>query len=108
MKFNIRRAEINDLEFLVQIDLKNVGYTVSDEVEMTEQQKEQHHEKIKRFVAKNIDCSKVHAVYTYGDISKVISDTLTSSNYRGIAKHFTSKDKLAYECLQILGQNDLV
>jgi ribosomal protein S18 acetylase RimI-like enzyme len=50
MKLNIRRAEINDLEFLVQIDLKNDGYTVSEEVAMTKQEKEEHHEKINKFV----------------------------------------------------------
>lgn len=50
MKFNIRKAEINDLEFLVQIDLKNDGYTVSDEVVTTEQEKEEHRKKINKFV----------------------------------------------------------
>ncbi|MFD0717056.1 hypothetical protein [Paenibacillus sp. GCM10027626] len=39
---NLRKATIIDHEFLVRIDLKNDGYTVSDEVEMTKQEKEEH------------------------------------------------------------------
>lgn len=47
---NMRTANITDHEFLVQIDLKNDGYTVSDEVEMTEQEKEEHSKKIERYL----------------------------------------------------------
>jgi hypothetical protein len=41
---------ISDHEFLVRIDLKNDGYTVSDEVDMSEQEKEEHSKKIGRFL----------------------------------------------------------
>ncbi|MDQ0878821.1 hypothetical protein QFZ77_007480 [Paenibacillus sp. V4I3] len=43
---NIRKANINDHEFLVLIDLKNDGYSLSDVVSMTEQDKEEHSKKI--------------------------------------------------------------
>jgi ribosomal protein S18 acetylase RimI-like enzyme len=46
----MRKAIITDHEFLVRIDLKNDGYTVSDEVEMTVQEKEEHSKKIKRYL----------------------------------------------------------
>lgn len=46
----MRTANITDHEFLVQIDLKNDGYTVSDEIEMTEQEKEEHSKKIERYL----------------------------------------------------------
>jgi UDP-N-acetylmuramoyl-tripeptide--D-alanyl-D-alanine ligase len=76
---------------------------LGDMLELGEEEMNYHIE-----IAKSIDFSKVQAVYTYGVISKVITDTLISSDYRGIAKHFISKDDLAVECLQILGQNDVV
>jgi ribosomal protein S18 acetylase RimI-like enzyme len=47
---NLREANINDHEFLVRIDLKNDGYTESDINDMTRQQKEEHSEKIKRYL----------------------------------------------------------
>jgi ribosomal protein S18 acetylase RimI-like enzyme len=46
----MRKAIITDHEFLVRIDLKNDGYTVSDEVEMTVQEKEEHSKKIERYL----------------------------------------------------------
>jgi ribosomal protein S18 acetylase RimI-like enzyme len=45
----MRIANISDHEFLVRIDLKNDGYTV-DEVEMTEQEKEDHSKKIEQYL----------------------------------------------------------
>lgn len=47
---NLRDANISDLEFLVRIDLKNDGYTVSDDVKMTDQEKEEHFKKIELFL----------------------------------------------------------
>ena len=47
---NIRKANITDHEFLVLIDLKNDGYTFSDVVDMTEQDKEEHSKKIEGYL----------------------------------------------------------
>jgi ribosomal protein S18 acetylase RimI-like enzyme len=46
----MRNADRTDHEFLVRIDLKNDGYTVSNEVEMTDLEKEEHRKKIERFI----------------------------------------------------------
>jgi ribosomal protein S18 acetylase RimI-like enzyme len=46
----IRNATITDLDFLIRIDLKNDGYTVSDKVELTELEKKEHSKKIERFL----------------------------------------------------------
>ncbi|MDF2963702.1 MAG: hypothetical protein K0S39_5437 [Paenibacillus sp.] len=46
---NLRKASMNDLDFLVRIDLKNDGYTPGSD-EMTQQQKEEHNRKIKSFL----------------------------------------------------------
>lgn len=46
--FKIRRADIQDHAFLVEIDLKNEGYTVSDKIDIEE--KENHSHKIKQFL----------------------------------------------------------
>ncbi|WP_028612101.1 UDP-N-acetylmuramoyl-tripeptide--D-alanyl-D-alanine ligase [Paenibacillus harenae] len=78
-------------------------FILGDMLELGERERLYHVE-----VANSIDFSKVHAVYTYGEISKVITDTLASSGYSGVAKHFTSKAELADECNQILGINDVV
>jgi ribosomal protein S18 acetylase RimI-like enzyme len=47
---NLRQANINDHKFLVQVDLKNDGYTVSNEVKMTEQEKNEHRNKVMSFL----------------------------------------------------------
>ncbi|MDQ0888895.1 hypothetical protein QFZ81_003983 [Paenibacillus sp. V4I9] len=47
---NIRKSNKTDQEFLVLIDLKNDGYTLSDVVDMTEQNKEEHSKKIEGFL----------------------------------------------------------
>jgi ribosomal protein S18 acetylase RimI-like enzyme len=48
---NLRRANINDHEFLVCIDLKDEGYTPSTEkVVMAEQKKEEHSNKILKYL----------------------------------------------------------
>ncbi|WP_171651469.1 GNAT family N-acetyltransferase [Paenibacillus foliorum] len=46
----IRKADITDLNFLVQIDLKDEGITSNGETQMTEADLELHREKIMRFV----------------------------------------------------------
>jgi ribosomal protein S18 acetylase RimI-like enzyme len=47
---NLRIATIKDHDFLVEIDLKDEGYTTSDEVEMMPLQKKEHREKILKFL----------------------------------------------------------
>ncbi|MWC29183.1 GNAT family N-acetyltransferase [Paenibacillus sp. MMS18-CY102] len=47
---NLRNADRSDHAFLVQIDLKNDGYTVSNEVEMTKHEREKHSAKIGLFL----------------------------------------------------------
>ncbi|MDQ0878849.1 hypothetical protein QFZ77_007508 [Paenibacillus sp. V4I3] len=47
---NIRKSNITDHEFLVSIDLKNDGYTLSDVIDMTEQNKEEHSKKIEGYL----------------------------------------------------------
>lgn len=49
----IRRENISDLDFLVQLDLKDEGITLTSETRMTEEELSQHREKIKRFVIEN-------------------------------------------------------
>jgi ribosomal protein S18 acetylase RimI-like enzyme len=47
----LRKGNRNDLEFLIRIDLKNDGYTSGpDDVELTEQQQEEHRQKIQKYV----------------------------------------------------------
>jgi ribosomal protein S18 acetylase RimI-like enzyme len=48
----IRNATLADLEFLVRIDLKNDGYTVSNNVDLSKQEKEEHITKIEQFLIK--------------------------------------------------------
>ena len=45
-----RIATIEDHDFLVKIDLKNEGYTTSDEAEMTPIKKQEHRDKILKFL----------------------------------------------------------
>jgi UDP-N-acetylmuramoyl-tripeptide--D-alanyl-D-alanine ligase len=59
-------------------------------------------------IAKSIDTSKIHSVFTFGNLSKVITDTLCGSFFEGKVKHFTSKTDLADECLRILDKNDVI
>ncbi|TMV52293.1 GNAT family N-acetyltransferase [Paenibacillus mesophilus] len=46
----IRNAVRTDLEFLVRIDLKNDGYTVSNKLDLTDSEKKDHCKKIERFL----------------------------------------------------------
>ncbi|MUT67447.1 GNAT family N-acetyltransferase [Paenibacillus sp. NEAU-GSW1] len=66
----MRRANIIDHEFLVRIDLKNDGYTVSDEVEITEQEREEHSKKIERFLT---DSDKGAFIIDDSDFNKPIA-----------------------------------
>jgi ribosomal protein S18 acetylase RimI-like enzyme len=46
----IRSANISDHEFLTRIDLKDEGYTASTEIEMTAVKKEEHSNKILKYI----------------------------------------------------------
>jgi ribosomal protein S18 acetylase RimI-like enzyme len=46
----IRKADISDLDFMVEIDLRDEGITTTSEIQMTEVELKQHREKILRFV----------------------------------------------------------
>ncbi len=59
-------------------------------------------------IAECIDTSKLHSVFTFGRLSKVISDSVNSASLKGEAKHFTSKEELASECRRILTSDDVV
>ncbi|MGO4346667.1 UDP-N-acetylmuramoyl-tripeptide--D-alanyl-D-alanine ligase [Paenibacillus sp. MCAF9] len=59
-------------------------------------------------VARSVDLSKIHSVFTFGHISKIISDTLLENGFEGEAKHFTSKISLTEECMRILSKDDVV
>jgi UDP-N-acetylmuramoyl-tripeptide--D-alanyl-D-alanine ligase len=78
-------------------------FVLGDMLELGDQEIEFHIE-----IAKSIDSSKIHSVFSYGHISKVITDTLADADFEGQAKHFTSKIELADECLRILDKNDIV
>ncbi len=47
---NMRNANMSDYKFLVHIDLKNDGYTVTNQAEMTERENEEHNKKIQRYL----------------------------------------------------------
>jgi UDP-N-acetylmuramoyl-tripeptide--D-alanyl-D-alanine ligase len=76
---------------------------LGDMLELGESENQFHIE-----IAQSIDVTKIHSVYTYGDLSKIITDTLNESSLNGDAIHFLSKDDLASECLRILEHNDVV
>ncbi|MDW0116677.1 GNAT family N-acetyltransferase [Sporosarcina thermotolerans] len=46
----VRNATQADLDFLIRIDLKNDGYTVSDRLKLTDQEKMEHSKKIEQFL----------------------------------------------------------
>lgn len=76
---------------------------LGDMLELGDKEIEFHEE-----IAKGIDTSKIHSVFTIGNLSRVISNTLCGSKLEGVVKHFTSKEDLVYECNQILNKNDVV
>ena len=49
---HLRKATSNDHEFLVRIDLKDEGYTVTDKVEMTDEEIIEHRNKIMSFITR--------------------------------------------------------
>lgn len=59
-------------------------------------------------IAKCIDMSKIQTVFTIGNLSKIISDTLHRTRTTGEVKHFTSKAELTAACKPLLNHNDVV
>jgi GNAT superfamily N-acetyltransferase len=56
----IRRADLSDLDFLVQADLTNEGYTIApDEAPMTPEDRADHLQKIATFVTTNTEAGWV-------------------------------------------------
>ncbi|WP_308639357.1 UDP-N-acetylmuramoyl-tripeptide--D-alanyl-D-alanine ligase [Paenibacillus silvisoli] len=76
---------------------------LGDMLELGEQENEFHME-----IAKSIDPSTFHSVYTIGQLSSIISDTLDSLAFKGETRHFTSKDDLIEVCRQLLAKDDVV
>lgn len=76
---------------------------LGDMLELGDKENEFHEE-----IAKSIDTSKIHSVFTIGNLSRIISDTLSGSKLEGVVKHFTSKEDLVSECNRILKENDII
>lgn len=76
---------------------------LGDMLELGDKEIEFHEE-----IAKSIDTSKIHSVFTFGNLSRIISDTLSGSKLEGVAKHFTSKEDLVSECNRIIKKNDVI
>lgn len=97
---NLRRANINDHEFLVRIDLKDEGYTVSaNEMEMTTQKKEEHNNKILKYVTDN---DKRAFIFEDTELNKPIGLIMYSIKNRDIKYPWT----IFYELDRNLFQND--
>ncbi|WP_169091588.1 UDP-N-acetylmuramoyl-tripeptide--D-alanyl-D-alanine ligase [Paenibacillus sp. PL91] len=76
---------------------------LGDMLELGDKEIEFHEE-----IAKSIDTSKIHSVFTIGNLSRIISDTLSGSELEGVVKHFTSKEDLVSECNRIIKKNDVI
>jgi len=76
---------------------------LGDMLELGDKENEFHEE-----IAKSIDTSKIHSVFTIGHLSKIISDKLSGSPLEGAVKHFSSKEDLVSECNRILKKNDVI
>jgi ribosomal protein S18 acetylase RimI-like enzyme len=88
---NLRKANINDHEFLVRIDLKDEGYTVSNEVTMTEQEKDEHSHKIKSFLT---DKDKGAFIIEDTNLNKQIGTIMYSILNRDSVKPYTIYNEL--------------
>jgi ribosomal protein S18 acetylase RimI-like enzyme len=93
----MRNANITDHEFLVRIDLKNDGYTVSNKVEMTEQEKEEHSKKILNYVT---DKDKGAFIFEDTELNKPIGMIMFSIKNRDIKYPWTIFEKLERNLFQ--------
>lgn len=59
-------------------------------------------------IALSIDTSRIHSVFTFGNLSKVISDKISTSKLKGESRHFTSKEELVSACRRILTKDDVI
>jgi ribosomal protein S18 acetylase RimI-like enzyme len=62
---NLKKADMDDLEFLISIDLKNEGYSTAVMTEMTSKEKEVHKNKISSFITE-----KDKGVFIYEDCNQ--------------------------------------
>lgn len=76
---------------------------LGDMLELGDKENDFHEE-----IAKSMDLSKIHSVFTFGNLSRIISDALRNSKIEGTVKHFTSKEDLVFECKQLLNKNDVI
>ncbi|MBO7744354.1 UDP-N-acetylmuramoyl-tripeptide--D-alanyl-D-alanine ligase [Paenibacillus sp. MWE-103] len=95
------KAAIETISNLEGFDRKLL--VLGDMLELGEEEIEFHEE-----IATCIDMTKIHSVFTIGNLSKIISDMLTHTSQTGMVKHFTSKEDLISACIRVLRKNDVV
>jgi UDP-N-acetylmuramoyl-tripeptide--D-alanyl-D-alanine ligase len=76
---------------------------LGDMMELGDKELEFHEE-----IANSINPSHIHSVYTIGNLSKTIVDTLRNKEFAGEVKHFTSKEELVSACSRILSKKDVI
>ncbi|QHW33062.1 UDP-N-acetylmuramoyl-tripeptide--D-alanyl-D-alanine ligase [Paenibacillus rhizovicinus] len=59
-------------------------------------------------LARSIDPSRIHVVYTIGNLSRILSDTLRDSDFTGEVEHFTAKEELVAACRRLLKPDDVL
>ncbi|WP_127530499.1 GNAT family N-acetyltransferase [Paenibacillus kobensis] len=88
---NMRKAVWTDHEFLVRVDLKNEGYTVSSDDEMTEQELVDHSNKIKPFLT---DSDKGAFIIEDSNSDKSVATIMYSIVNRNILYPWTIYEEL--------------
>lgn len=76
---------------------------LGDMMELGDQEHEFHEE-----IASSIDPSHIHSVYTIGNLSRTIVNSLRNTEFEGEVKHFTSKEELVSACNRILSNEDVI
>ncbi|QYR22402.1 GNAT family N-acetyltransferase [Paenibacillus sp. sptzw28] len=97
----MRKANITDHQFLVRIDSKNDGYTVPDEAEMSEQEKEEHIKKIEGYLT---DSNKGAYIIEDSAFSKPIAMIMYSIANRDSVYPWTVFHELDQNLFQSDGQ----
>ena len=85
---HLREATKNDHEFLVRIDLKDEGITVTDKVEMTIEEIVEHSNKIKSFIT---DEDKGVFVIEDNELNKQVGMIMYSIKNRNYVEPYTIK-----------------
>ncbi len=88
---HLREATMNDHEFLVRIDLKDEGITVTDKVEMTIEEIVEHSNKIKSFIT---DEDKGVFVIKDNDLNKQVGMIMYSIRNRNYVEPYTIHNEL--------------